>query len=253
LTVRAGAGDADAIERLVGSHLGYVIGIARRYRGWGLPMNDLIQEGLVGLMQAVRRFDPNHDVRLSTYAVWWIRSSIQEYVLRSWSMVRVGTSNAQRLLALRLKACAHDVLAADPWSVESGSGALAKRFGTTASEVQRIARRMVGRDTSVEDTGAGSRSLLDRLVCELPTPEQVVAQISEARFVKQAMESALAQLPHREQVILRRRYFDEAKHTFAAIGRELGLSKDRVRQLESLALARMADVLRPVLAAAGVR
>ena len=89
-------------EKLVGSHLRYVIAIARRYRGWGLPMNDLVQEGTLGLVEAVRRFDPDRGVRLSTYAMWWIRQAIQDHVLQSWSMVRLGTSNAQKMLALRL-------------------------------------------------------------------------------------------------------------------------------------------------------
>jgi RNA polymerase sigma-32 factor len=251
LARRAGNGDGEALHRLVGSHLRYVIKIARGYRGWGLPMNDLIQEGTLGLIQAVRRFDPERGVRLSTYAMWSIRGAIQEHVLHSWSMVRLGTGNAHKMLALALRRVADDLARCETDPADDRIARLAKQFNSTAAEVVRLARRMTGRDTSLDQPAAAGPAPIDRLRSELPSPEHVVAQVSEQRFLGEAIKRALAVLTPREQLVIRKRYFEDAKHTFEAIGRELGVSKDRVRQLEARALAKLQDLLRPALA--GIR
>jgi RNA polymerase sigma-32 factor len=247
LARRAERGDGEALHRLVASHLRYVIKIARRYRGWGLPMNDLIQEGTLGLVQAVRRFDPERGVRLSTYAVWSIRSAIQEYVLRSWSMVRLGTGNAQKMLALAVRRIADDLARCEGDPADDRITRLAKQFNSTAAEVMRVARRMTGRDSSLDQPAAAGRAPVDRLASELPSPEHVVAQVSEQRLLGEAIKRALAMLTPREQLVIRKRYFEDAKHTFEAIGRELGVSKDRARQLEARALAKLRDLLYPAL------
>jgi RNA polymerase sigma-32 factor len=247
LARRAEKGDGEALHRLVASHLRYVIKIARGYRGWGLPMNDLIQEGTLGLIQAVRRFDPERGVRLSTYAMWSIRGAIQEYVLHSWSMVRLGTGNAQKMLALALRRIADDLARCESDPAEDRVARLAKQFNSTAAEVVRLARRMTGRDGSLDQLTAAGRTLIDRLGSEMPSPEQVLAQASEQRFLSEAIKRALAMLTPREQLVIRKRYFEDAKHTFEAIGRELGVSKDRARQLEARALAKLQDLLRPAL------
>jgi RNA polymerase sigma-32 factor len=246
LVRRAEGGDQEALSRLVTCYLPFVVKIARSYRGWGLPMNDLVQEGTIGLLQAVRRFDPNRGARLSTYAVWWIRSAIQEYVLRSWSLVRIGTTNAQKALALRLKRIVGDVVGSDLGGAEDLMSGLAKRFGTTAAEVVALARRLAGRDSSLDSPRPGSAGLFERLSSDWPSPEQLVSQISEHRHVSAALNRALAMLSPRERLVIRRRYFEDVKHTFDAIGRELGLSKDRVRQLESSALAKLRNLLSPM-------
>ena len=253
LARRAEAGDGDAFEKLVGSHLRYVIAIARRYRGWGMSMNDLVQEGTLGLIEAVRRFDPDRGVRLSTYAMWWIRQAIQDHVLQSWSMVRLGTSNAQKMLALGLRRIADDLVGSDGEAGDEIIARLARQFNSTKADVARLARRMAGRDSSLDQLTIAGRALIDRLVSEWPTPEQMLAHVSEHRFLGEAMKSALATLTPRERLVIHKRYFEEAKQTFEAIGRELGLSKDRVRQLEAGALAKLNAMLRPMLSEAHVR
>jgi RNA polymerase sigma-32 factor len=248
LARRAEAGDSEALCRLVGSHLRYVIKIARRYRGWGLPMNELIQEGTVGLVQAVRRFDPERGVRLSTYAMWSIRQAIQEHVLHSWSVVRLGTSNAQRMLALTLRRIADDLVGGDADVVDDRLAVLARQFNATASEVARLARRMTGRDTSLDQLTPAGVQPLDQLAGDLPSPEQVAADAG----VRRVLDAALAALSPREQLVIRKRYLDDVRHTFEAIGSEMGVSKDRARQLEAKALAKLQELLRPLRSEAAI-
>lgn len=247
LARRAEAGDGEAAYRLIGSHLRYVIKIARRYRGFGLPMSELVQQGALGLVQAVRRFDPDQGVRLSTYAMWWIRSAIQEHVLASWSVVRAGTSNAQKTLLFTLRRTAAELGLNGERLNEDLLAALAARFGISGAEVGALARRVLGGDASLDRPLAGGRTLGDDIVSDGPTPEQKVARAGEQRFLNQALQAAMSRLSPREQLIIRRRYFEEARQTFDAIGRELGVSKDRVRQLEIRALAKLRALLQPVL------
>ena len=254
LARRAEAGDADAAGRLIASHLRFVIKIARRYRGSGLPMSDLIQEGTVGLIRAVRRFNPDRGVRLSTYASWWIRSAIQDHVMHSWSLVRMGTTNAQKALILRLRQVTAELIGGAEGLSDEITARLAKSFGATANEVATLARRLAGGDWSLDQPMAGpggdgdQRTWMDCLTSDAPTPEQAVAEANERRFVSDIVGKALAMLPPREQLVIRKRYFEEVRQTFEAIGRELGVSKDRVRQLETRALAKLRDLLQPALA-----
>ncbi len=144
------AGDVDASSRLIASHLRFVIKIARGYRSSGLPMADLVQEGTIGLIHAVRKFDPDRDVRLSTYAMWWIKAAIQDYTVRSWSLVRIGTTNAQKALFLRLRQMTSELIGnAEELSDELAAN-LAKSFNTTSTEVAALARRVRGRDWSLD-------------------------------------------------------------------------------------------------------
>lgn len=249
LKVRAEQGDAEAMRRLVGSHLRFVIRMARSYRGWGVPMADLVQEGTLAFVQAVRRFDPDRDVRLGTYAAWAVRQAMQECALRSWSTVRLGTSNAQRMLALKLKHLAAGWAEGwgHEWLDDERLAALAEQFGTTLQEVLRLARRMARRDASLDAPGrtADGSGLGERLACAQPSPEQILVRAGEQRLRGDALTAALGRLSPREQLIIRKRYLDEARHTFEALGRELGVSKDRVRQLEARALGKLRDLLRP--------
>ncbi len=254
LARRADAGDADAASRLIASHLRFVIKIARRYRGSGLPMSDLIQEGTVGLIRAVRRFNPDRGVRLSTYAMWWIRAAIQDHVVHSWSLVRMGTTNAQKAMILRLRQVTAELIGGAEGLSDDITARLAKSFGATANEVATLARRLAGGDWSLDQPMAGpggdgdQRTWMDCLASDAPTPEQAVAEASERRFVSEIVGKALAMLPPREQLVIRKRYFEEVRQTFEAIGRELGVSKDRVRQLETRALAKLRELLQPALA-----
>lgn len=247
LARRAEAGDQEAVHRLVASHLRMVIAVAKRYRGWGLPLNELIQQGAFGLVQAVRRFDPERGVRLSTYAMWWVRSAIQDHVLHSWSVVRLGTSNAQKMLALRLRRIADDLVHVEADAADDRIATLAEKFNATAAEVVRLARRMTGRDGSLDEPLAGGSAPVDQLASEQATPEQALACDGERRLITDALGAALAKLTPREQVVIHKRYLDDAKQTFDAIGRELGVSKDRARQLEARALAKLGEMLRPVV------
>ena len=248
LARRAEAGDQEAVHRLVTSHLRFVIAIAKRYRGWGLPMNELIQQGALGLVQAVRRFDPERGVRLSTYAMWWIRSAIQDHVLHSWSVVRLGTSNAQKMLALKLRRIAEDLAHVEGDPADDRIAKLAEKFNATAAEVARLARRMTGRDGSLDQPSASGPAPIDQLASEQATPEQVLARDGEHRALATALRAAMAELTPREQLVIHKRYFEDARQTFEAIGRELGVSKDRARQLEARALDKLQEMLGPVVA-----
>lgn len=250
LARRAGAGDATAEEKLVASHLGFVVRIAKAYRRTGVPMSDLIQEGMVGLVQAVRRFNPDKDVRLTTYAVWWIRAAMLDHIVRSWSLVRLSTTSAQKSLFLQLRRLTALIGTADALSDEIIQR-LADRFETTAADVRALARRVTHRDTSLNvpvATGAGETSWIDRLADEEPSVEDRLMLESERKLMTEVVAFALARLPAREQFIIRNRYFSGAKRTLASIGRELNLSKDRVRQLEARALSTLRDILGPGLA-----
>jgi RNA polymerase sigma-32 factor len=256
LARRAGAGDLEAARRMIVSHLRFVVKIARTYRSSGLPMSDLIQEGTLGLIQAVQRFNPDRGVRLSTYAMWWIRAAMQDHVVRSWSLVRIGTTNAQKALFQRLRQMTADIID-DAGSISDEIGArLARGFGTTTAEVMAVARRLAAGDWSLDrpmDGGDGAEPWVNTIACDTPTPEQHLAEASEGQFLKDAIDKALAMLPPREAMIIRRRYFEEARQTFEAIGRDLGVSKDRVRQLEARALAKLRELMPASLADEGYK
>lgn len=256
LARRAAAGDAAAAERLIVSHLTVVITIARRYGRLGLPVNDLIQEGTVGLIHAVRKFNPDHNARLATYAMWWIRAAIQDYVVRSWSLVRVGKTAAHKALFFSLKRQAAESRAAGEHLAEEVLGKLARRFGLPPAEVAGFARRLAGPDQPLDApnrTGDDeSASLAERLAADQPTPEDIVAARGMTKLWATLIDKALAMLPAREAAIIRDRHMGDVAKTFEAIGRELGLSKDRVRQLEKQALARLRDLLKPLAAAHGL-
>ncbi len=237
-------GDAAATARLVLGHLRFVVHIARRYRRYGHPLTDLIQEGMVGLMLAVRRFNPDRDVRLATYAMWWIRASIQDYVVRSRSLVRIGTTAAQKSLFFNLRRRIGELVDAESVS-DDFARALAERFNTSVAEIVGFARRIARPDQSLEaPTGEGGTSrLIDLVRDERPTPEDALVAASEGRLWRERLKGALAVLPPRELLIIRRRFLADKAPSRAALGAELGLSKERVRQLEMRALGRLRDLL----------
>jgi RNA polymerase sigma-32 factor len=229
LLCRVREGDRGACERLVLSQLRFVVRIARRYRRHGCPMPDLVQEGLIGLMEAIRRFNPERGVRLSTFAMWWIRSAIQDYVIRSAFIVRLATTPRHRAMffngALRNAPDRNRI------------GEIAEQYGTSAEDVRGFTDRLAS--MAVSPGTPPGRDIEFPLADAAPDPETRLATKRERLALLHRLRAAIPALTRRERHILRRRFFGETRTSLTQIGRELGLSKERVRQLEARALAKM--------------
>ena len=230
--------DAAAAQTLVTSHLRLVAKVAMRYRGYGLPLTDLVSEGNIGLMKAMRKFEPDYGFRLSTYAVWWIRAAITEYVLRSWSLVKMGTIAAQKKLFFSLRKVKQKMNIVDSRALTSEqSEALAERLNVSEREVVEMNDRLSARDTSLNAPIAHSADgsgveFQDTLVDDTPSPETMVAELQERNVRRALLERALATLPERERrIFVERRLADQPK-TLAELGQIFGISRERVRQLE---------------------
>ncbi len=248
LLLRLKRGDADAATKLVTSHLRFVLHIARRYRSHGHSLPDLVQEGTVGLLEAVKRFNPERGVRLSTYSMWWIRAAIQDYVIRSRSLVRIGTTAAQKSLFLNLRRAMAQRLDGDRISDDIARW-LAARFNTSVAEVVAFARRIAGPDQSLDTpmtADPASASHIEQIVDQRLTPEDALVDVTEKRLWRDRLVSALAALPPREHLIITRRFLADHAPSRTALAKELGLSKERVRQLEIRALERLKTVLQPL-------
>ncbi len=248
LTMRGRDGDAQALAELVASHLQFVHRIARKYRRYGVPMSDLIQEGVIGLLQAVRKFDPSKGHRLSTYARWWVRAAIQDHVVRSWSLVRVGTTAAQKAMFFRIRRMMYELKDGADALTEDVLAPVAKRFGVPLKEAVAVARRAAGLDQSLNQRIQADEpdEWLDKVADPAPTPEEEASEESEDRYRKGLIARALEALPQRERTIILKRYLAEIKNTREALGRELGISKERVRQLELKALGKLKNLLAPL-------
>jgi len=241
-------GDRAAATKLITSHLRFVFHIAKRYNSQDHSLADLIQEGTVGLLEAVKRFNPDRDVQLSTYSMWWIRAAIQDYVVRSRSLVKIGTSAAQKSLFFNLRRRIGKFVDGDGLS-EDFAMVLADKFNTSVTEVVNFAKRIARPDESLDTTGYsnGAQSqLAERLRDNTPTPEETLVAETEGRLWLEWLGRALAGLPPRELVIIHRRFLTEKAPSRAALGIELGLSKERVRQLEVRALAQLKSFLQPI-------
>jgi RNA polymerase sigma-32 factor len=240
-------GDTGAAQELVTSHLRFVLHIARLYKSHGYPLADLIQEGTVGLMEALKRFNPNYRTRLSTYAMWWIRAAIQDYVIRSRSLVKIGTTTSQKSLFFNIRRR----MAERPWDdslPEELARNLAARFNTSVSDVFKFALRIGRKDQSlnVPTRRKKSGTLIDQVVDERPGPEEKLIKEKDGRFWRDRLVNALSTLPPRESFIIKRRFLTEQVPSRADLGAELGLSKERVRQLEVRALAKLNRLLKPL-------
>lgn len=228
-------GDSDAAHKLITSHLRLVAKIAMGYRGYGLPIGEVISEGNVGLMQAVKRFEPDKGFRLATYAMWWIRASIQEYVLRSWSLVKLGTTAAQKRLFFNLRKAKSQISALEegdlkPEQVKS----IATRFGVTEKDVIDMNRRLGGDASLNAPIRAESESgeWQDWLVDERIDQESQLAQSEELDNRKRALGLALDVLNDRERRIFEARRLSENPITLEELAAEFGVSRERVRQIE---------------------
>lgn len=238
-------GDRKALHTLTAAHMRLVIALAAKFRHYGLPIADLVQEGHVGLLEAAARFAPERDVRFSTYATWWIRASIQDYVLRNWSIVRGGTSSSQKALFFNLRRL-RARLAREPQTYGSGDAhqAIAKALGVSRADVEMMDSRLSGSDVSlnaqlVDDDASGSTQRMDFLVDDKPLPDEVAEQNLDSDRRAQWLKDALAILSDRELRIVQERRLAENLVTLETLGDKLGISKERVRQIESRALIKL--------------
>src|SRR5581483_7407650 len=228
-------GDADAAHKLVTSHLRLVAKIAMGYRGYGLPISEVISEGNVGLMQAVKRFEPEKGFRLATYAMWWIKAAIQEYILRSWSLVKMGTTANQKKLFFNLRKAKSRISALDEGDMRPDQVKLiAKRLGVTEQDVVDMNRRLGG-DASLnapirEDGDAGEWQ--EWLVDESPSQERILVENEEFDNRKKALSQALGVLNDRERRIFEARRLADDPITLEELAEEFGVARERVRQIE---------------------
>jgi len=245
--------DDDAAHRLVTSHLRLVAKIAMGYRGYGLPIAEVISEGNVGLMQAVKRFDPDRGFRLTTYAMWWIRASIQEFILRSWSLVRMGTTANQKKLFFNLRKAKSKISALEEGDMRPDQvQVIADRLGVPEQDVIEMNRRLGG-DASlnapIRDDG-DSGEWQDWLVDEAPSAERVLMENEEFDNRRQALGDALAALTERERRIFEARRLADDPITLEDLADEFGVSRERVRQIEARAFEKVRCRVVTALAAA---
>jgi len=239
-------GDERALHELITAYLRLVVAMASRFRQYGLPMSDLVQEGNVGLMQAAARFEPEREVRFSTYASWWIRSAMQDFVLRNWSIVRTGTTSAQKSLFFnlrRLRARIGDI-GDGAMSLESRSR-VARLLGVAEHEVDSMAGRLSAPDRSlnVPLTEEGDGEWQDMLADDAADPEAEVMGSHDSMARSALVREAMRDLSDRERLIIRERKLEEEAVTLEALGERLGISKERVRQIEGNALEKLRRAL----------
>jgi RNA polymerase sigma-32 factor len=236
-------GDLDAARQLVLSHLRFVVHIARGYLGYGLPMGDLVQEGNVGLMKAVKRFDPDVGVRLVSFAVHWIRAEIHEYVLRNWRLVKVATTKSQRKLFFNLRKMKKNLT----WLTEAETNAVAKDLGVQASDVREMEQRLSARDMSFDPTPESDEDDTYSPAMYLPAsnadPATLVEREEWDEDSSDRLGAALERLDERSRNILRRRWMTEDKATLHELADEYGISAERVRQVEANAISKLKGLM----------
>ena len=235
-------GDDRAMHELVMAYARIVVSAASRYRYYGLSNGDLIQEGNIGLMQAAKRFDPDRGVRFSTYAAWWIRASIQDHILRNWSIVRTGTTAAHKSLFFKLRRLRARIGEADggPLSHE-GRQKIAETIGVTVADVTVMEQRLSGADGSLNAAVSqeSESEAQDFLADDRPNPEQVVIELHDGEVLSRWLNDALSELSPRERLIIMKRRLQDDGATLEQLGGVLGVSKERVRQLEHRALKKL--------------
>ncbi|MCB1402411.1 MAG: RNA polymerase factor sigma-32, partial [Rhodobacteraceae bacterium] len=240
------AGDEKALHRLVNAYMRLAISMASKYRRYGAPMPDLIQEAGVGLMKAAEKFDPDRGVRFSTYAVWWIKASIQDYVMRNWSMVRTGSTSSQKSLFFNLRRVRARLEREAVASGEVLDGhrlreLIAEEVGVPLRDVEMMDARLAGSDFSLNALQAGEegREWMETLEDEGPQAAETVPRNEDIARVRGWLADALATLNKRERMIVVERKLRDEPRTLESLGDELGLSKERIRQLEAQALVKL--------------
>lgn len=234
--------DEDALHELVTAYARYVVRIAAGFRGYGLPLGDLVQEGNIGLMEAAARFDPERDVRFSTYASWWIRASIQDHILRNSSIVRIATTASQKTLFFNLRRLRAKL-------DETGEGAMtdadrnkiANDLSVPVAAVERMEAHLSRPDRSLNATLSEGENdqYQDFLADERPNPEENYIRVHDGDVRKKRLHDAIASLTEREQIIISQRFLGDGRKTLAEIGDDFGLTKERIRQIEARALSKL--------------
>ncbi|MFT5485787.1 MAG: RNA polymerase sigma-32 factor [Paracoccaceae bacterium] len=239
--------DADALHEIIEAHIRLVVRIATKFKGYGLPIGDLIQEGNRGLLEAANRFDPDRNVRYSTYATWWILAAMQEYIVRNSSIVRIGTTPAQKSLFFnlrKLRAKLTDNLAAR--MTEEEREMIARELSVPLAAVERMESHFSRPDQSLNATIGDSDSsdeFVDLLSDDSPTPEAIVGDLIDSETRAKWIADAMEHLTQREREVITRRFLKDDKITLAEIGETFGVTKERIRQIEGKALSKLREAL----------
>ncbi|WP_375658554.1 RNA polymerase factor sigma-32 [Bartonella sp. MR30HLJHH] len=240
--------DDDAMHQIAAAHMRLVIAIANRFKRFKMPLGDLVQEGYVGLLEAAARFEPDREVRFSTYATWWIRASIQDYILRNWSIVRGGTSSSQKALFFNLRRLRAKLIQDDSaLSKQDIFRTIAEKLGVSVRDVETMDFRFSSSDNSlsvsVSENSDNPIAKMDVLVDDSPLPDALIEQVIDGQRRTQWLYDALQILNERELEIIRFRRLNEEGATLEVLGEKLGISKERVRQIEARALQKLRSAL----------
>ena len=244
-------GKTRAAHKLVEANLRFVVKVAFEYRSYGLRMADLIQEGNIGLMKAVQKFDPDKEIRLISYAVWWIRAYIQNHILKSWSLVKIGTTQAQRKLFFSLARTRHEIERLTPGASLASEGIdvqlVAKKLRVRASDVVEMQQRMEGRDLSLDAPVAdGTSTHLEFTPSDADPQDEELGRAEEEAIVNRRVDEAMSHLDPRERHIVEARIMGDGKETLRDLGQHFGFSRERARQLEIRALEKLRRDLQPL-------
>ena len=235
--------DSGALHQLIESHIRLVVRIASKYKGYGLPIGDLIQEGNTGLLEAANRFDPERNVRFSTYATWWIMAAMQEYIVRNSSIVRIGTTPAQKSLFFNLRKLRAKIADNSRTRMtEDERRTIAKELSVPLAAVERMESHFSRPDQSLNATigeSGSSDTFVDHLADDSPTPEAVVGDLIDGETRSRWIAEAMEHLTAREREVITRRFLAEDKTTLAEIGETFGVTKERIRQIEGKALSKL--------------
>lgn len=233
--------DLEAANKLVVSNLRFVVKIASEYRSYGFPMMDLIQEGSIGLMRAVKKFNPYRGYRLISYAVWWIRVRIQNHIMKFWSNVKIGTTQSQRKLFQRIEGAKRKLGITAVRMEDDDISRLADHFGVNEEEISRMQVRASKRDLSLSEcpAGEGSATYGDMLSDPSDNQEQVLGELSFDSLAKENLREALEMLSERQRKVINERYFTEPPRKLHEIARDLGISQERVRQIQAESIGKL--------------
>ena len=235
-------GNLQSAHKLVTSHLRLVAKIAMGYRGYGLPVNELISEGNIGLMQAVKKFDPEKGFRLATYAMWWIKASIQEYVLKSWSLVKMGTTTAQKKLFFNLKKLKNQIAPGQEGDLKDEQvDEISRRLDVNSEEVVNMNRRMMGQEKSLNDPikAGETEEWQDWLIDDSLDQELIISQKQEYDDKKELLNDAMKILNEREKEIINARRLSENPKTLEELSKKYKISRERIRQIETKAFEKL--------------